>query len=187
MTLAKDGGPPLDTSKSDGRFSVVMGVRLDSPESVNGTFRASPGTPEGYDAKTNNPFVGGGYIAALGRDGQLPPFVAEMEADAKKRGMFAVVHPMFDKHDQYIGYRLDILAHDQQTVIRSLDVTGAASRFVPWHLVPRRTRDMLKTRVDRASDLDAPPESGNFDGGFVASATQAERYGKHRRAQGATP
>jgi len=32
-----------------------------------------------------------------------------------------------------------------------------------------------------ASDRDAPPEGGSFDGGYVASATQGARYGRHRR------
>jgi len=182
--IASAGGPPIDASGSDGRLSVVFGVDLAAPTRTNRTYRAAAGTPDGYDPRRNNPFVGGGYVAAIGREGQLPPMVAEMVAAAKRKGLLQEALPLFDADDQYIGYRVRILDARGNTV-QSMDVTGAASRFMPWEMLPQGISDPvraeMRAKVEAASDLDAPPESGNFDGGFVSSATQAARYGRHRR------
>ena len=43
------------------------------------------------------------------------------------------------------------------------------------------TREQLLKKYNAASDHDAPPESGNFDCGFAASAGQAARYARDAR------
>jgi hypothetical protein len=67
--------------------------------------------------------------------------------------------------------------------LRQLDITGAASRFPPWDLLDGDVA-AERAKFSKASDLDAPPESGNFDGGFVSSATQASRYAKAKDGGG---
>jgi hypothetical protein len=64
------------------------------------------------------------------------------------------------------------------TSVHQVDVTGAASRYPPFDVeFSRRDRRF----IDRAFRTDALPESGNFGGGFTASAEQAQRYGQWRR------
>jgi len=81
---------------------------------------------------------------------------------------------------EYIGYRAALVR--QGATITSVDVTGAASRFLPRVLVKGQYREELLKKSDATSDRDAPPESGNFDRGFVASAAHAARYARSERA-----
>lgn len=84
------------------------------------------------------------------------------------------MRPMYDFDGRYTHYRL--FAFDANGgELCHMDVTGAASRFPPWEFF-EGARNAAEKRFRIASDLDAPPESGNFDGGFVSSATQASRY-----------
>lgn len=66
--------------------------------------------------------------------------------------------------------------------MRSLDVTGAASQSPPWDLMPKRLRDAEKAKFLAAADLDSPPESGTFDGGYKASAERAARLAREQRS-----
>lgn len=93
--------------------------------------------------------------------------------------------PMYDTDGRYTHYRLTALDANEVEV-RQMDVTGAASRFPPWELFPGEPTEkaVAQTKFAKASDLDAPPESGNFDGGFVSSATQASRYAKAKNRKG---
>ena len=156
-------------------------MQVGTPKVENGTYRVAEGTPAGYDANTNNPFVAGGYIAAIGRDEQLPPIVADLESQAKASGAKVQVEPLFDDDRQYIGYRAAVVLGDK--TVASVDVTGAASRSLPKHLVDSERYVVELAMYEAASDHDAPPESGNFDGGFVASATQAARYAHDARRE----
>ena len=143
--------------------------------------------PDGYDAE-NNPLVGsGGYISSIGRDIQLPPVAAELKRAVETGGGHMTMELIWDKRNQYVGYRL-IARNKAGEKLRALDVTGAASRFPPWELMDAKKIDEQRKRYNEASDLDAPPESGNFDGGYVASATQAARYARHvSETKGSTP
>ena len=50
-----------------------------------------------------------------------------------------------------------------------------------WHRGDGERAD-ARERFARASDMDAPPESGNFDAGFASTAVQAARYAVQRDA-----
>jgi len=81
-------------------------------------------------------------------------------------------HALRDRDGYYVGYRL--VFPDGQMA----DVVGAASRFPPPNVqFPREDVRFF----GRASVIDAPSESGNFDGGFGPSAVQAHRYSQARR------
>jgi hypothetical protein len=72
-------------------------------------------------------------------------------------------------------------AGEAARVISTLDVTGAASRFVPEAMIPEEERATSMEKLRAAGQWDAPPEGGNFDGGLVSSATQGSRYAKEKR------
>jgi hypothetical protein len=180
----------MSLTPGDGRFSLVFDVKVETPTvDRGGTVRArgqgkSPDfVPEGYDA-TTNPMVGGGYISAIGRENQLPPIVAALKDSVEARGGRVTMEPKYNSTGQYTHYEVTAWgAPDAAGVaskLQTIDVTGAASRFPPWELFAgdASALDGAKTRFWAANDLDAPPESGNFDGGFVSSATQAARYAR---------
>lgn len=182
---------------SDGRFSIVFGVSVDSVALDGGQVALSGGgkpvdIPAGYDAATNPLGGAGGFISAIGRDGQLPPMFAELADSVVARGGKVTMQPMYDAQGRYTNYRL--FAFDAGgNELQHFDVTGAASRFPPWDLSDGSTvdKDAAIARFQKASDLDAPPESGNFDGGYVSSATQASAYAAFQatypRAGGGAP
>jgi hypothetical protein len=149
-------------------------------------------------------------IASLGTRAAVPPSVGEMVDSALKSDPKSVTGDMlFDEDGQYLGYRINIAG-------KSIDVTGAASRFFPVDQLfsqPRSGPDALpgsdgttpgtvwstgdaryaagpnvrgKYPEQTGSNRDAPPEGGNFDGGYVATATQAMHYAAMRR-RGTTP
>jgi hypothetical protein len=170
----------------DGRFSLVLGVDVQPPTAdaagnvhANGKGLPADYVPPGYDA-SNNPMVGGGYISSIGREEQLPPVAQELRESVERGGGSVTMRLIWDGERQYAGYRLSVFDRNGQ-VLRTLDVTGAASRFPPWELMPERERKVEEPKFRSASDLDAPAESGNFDGGFVASATQAARYARNKQ------
>ncbi len=181
-TVNKQGGAKIKAG--DGRFTMLVGIEVGTPKFADGEFSLADNVPRGHSA-ADNPLKGGAYVSAIGRDGQLPPFVAEL-VDAN--GGRAEIMPQYDGDGQYIGYKTTLLDPDGAPT-RSIDVTGAASRFPPWDLLPEAVRlhqgkvAAIKAKFWQASDVDAPPESGNFDGGFVASAEQAARHARKRRAE----
>lgn len=132
-------------------------------------------TPHGPNGVGTGELSVDGYISAIGRRGQSSPMITTLLASANTAG-HAVAHALlWDDHGQYIGYRITITAAGQPA--RQVDVTGAASRFLP--IPPFGVVD--QNLVTQAGAFDAPPESGNFDGGFSASALQAQRYARQRR------
>jgi hypothetical protein len=182
----------LDIPAGDGRFSLVFGVEIGTPTIDHaGHIRAAGPTvapdfhPEAYRG-ADNPIVGDRYITAIGREGQLPPIAAALQDSLEARGGKMTMEPRYDDNRQYIGYRLRAWGAPGTDGVRPelnhMDITGAASRFPPWELFEGRREALKAAQEDfaKASDLDAPPESGNFDGGFVASATQASRYAKDK-------
>lgn len=184
-SVVKSGG--ARGTPGDGRFTLLVGIEVGTARHDGGQFAISDTVPRGHTA-ADNPLKGGAYVAAIGRDAQLPPFVADLHAQFVAQGGRAEIMPMYDGNGQYLGYQTTFFGADD-AVKQKIDVTGAASRFPPWDLLPAAIRtnpDALaevKNTFWRASDVDAPPESGNFDGGFVASAEQAARYGRKRRAE----
>ncbi|MFI7004421.1 hypothetical protein [Nocardia sp. NPDC050175] len=146
-------------------------------------------------------FEGDGVIASLGTRNSVPPAVADLVDTAIKRDPNSVsARMLFDNDGQYLGYRITADGRD-------IDVTGAASRFFPggqlfkpgtgdvpplpavdpgkvWSTQDSRyalSRPEPGFAAQNASNRDAPPEGGNFDGGYVASATQATHYAGWRR------
>jgi hypothetical protein len=182
----------MDVRPGDGRFSLVFDVKADIPSidrrgqvHVAGEGLPASGIPDGYDAASNPLKGAGGYISAIGRDNQLPPIAAELKDSIEAQGGKMTMRPMYDADGRYTHYRL--FAFDANGAeLRHLDVTGAASRFPPWEFFGggAAEREAARARFLKASDLDAPPESGNFDGGFVSSATQANRYAKAKSGEG---
>lgn len=147
----------------------------------NATGQITPDyVPDGYTA-ANNPLDGGAYVSSIGRAAQLPPVAAEFVQSVFGEGGRVDLVMQYDGDGQYIGY--DLVAFDQRgTQLRTISITGAASRFPPWELMTEPdAREVAQGKFKRATEMDAPPESGNFDGGFVASATQARRYADHKR------
>lgn len=146
---------------------------------INGT------TPDG---KTPIHIEGTAYVASIGRNNDYPATVLQLIDQVRKLpGGNYFVQPLF--HDrQYVGYRVRFTAGGK--TIRSVDVTGAASRYLPHEdAIKHADPEVLKSldeaqhafgRVRKASEWDAPAESGNFAGGFAATATQASRYAVHR-------
>jgi hypothetical protein len=173
-------------------LQLVLGVRV-VDVSVTVTSTGPEFTLHAADGRT---FTGGGVVTSLGGRNAVPPPLADM-ADAVLRADPHSVsgRMLFDSGGQYLGYRLTIAGHD-------FDVTGAASRFYPGRGIfgnpsgrvfgrpdewvghdglysttePRFVAARPATPAQSSSQRDAPAESGNFDGGFVASAVQASRY-----------
>lgn len=134
-----------------------------------------------YDVNgTQTNAVGTAYIAAIGRENDFPPIVAALVDDARRRGYQSTVVPIF--HDrQYVGYTVTVTmtTHSDKKSI-SVDVTGAASRFVPESARSNWTEEQKRDYI-RSMDWDAPPESGRFAGGLEASARQADLFAQARR------
>lgn len=188
----------IHVQPGDGRFSLVLGVDVQPPamdahgrvhakgKDGNGNPLPADFVPEGY-SEGNNPLTGGAYISSIGREAQLPAIAATFKDGIEAQGGRVTMEPKFSERGHYLGYEL--IAWDKEgNELRRMDVTGAASRFPPWELmeggdVAIRT---AKNKFQQASDLDAPPESGNFDGGFVASAMQAARHAWERSSMAST-
>ena len=128
--------------------------------------------------------TGTAYVAALGRNDDYPPMIAQLMEQARVRGGDYFITPLFEDR-QYAGYRVEIEVGDE---FHKLDVTGAASRFLPIedakrHFKAPKGTDMKVEELDKISRLaewDAPPESGLFAGGLAPTATQAARYARYR-------
>jgi hypothetical protein len=140
-----------------------------------------------YDANGSqvNP-QGTAYVAALGRANDYPPVVASLIDQTRRTGGNYHVKALFYDR-QYVGYRVTLMTADGE---RTIDVTGAASRYLPIEdaIAHARTEDDIidLRKAEAAADWDAPAESGNFAGGFAATATQTARYGALRRQEMAT-
>ncbi|MBA3542730.1 MAG: hypothetical protein H0T79_24145 [Deltaproteobacteria bacterium] len=119
-----------------------------------------------------------GYIAAIGRQGDYPPIVASLIDQARRRnGNYQITLRFHDR--QYIGYTASIQANGGTVHI---DVTGAASRFLPDSArrhMPGNHADAWR-KMEASSDWAAPAESGNFAGGWAATTTQTDQYATWR-------
>jgi hypothetical protein len=108
--------------------------------------------------------VGGGYISAIGRDGQLPLVVAALRDSVDAQGRKMTMEPMYDRNNQYTHCKVTAWSAADAT-FQTIDGTGAASRFPPWELFDGGAQALKRAQgqFSAASDLDAPPESGHFD------------------------
>lgn len=124
---------------------------------------------------TETSFAGDALVASLGRPdptrvpGPLAALVEQLGEDASGE-------LLFDERGRYVGYRVTLGAGPDAPRV---DVTGAASRFPPGQLFGE---DEVAEQA-RAADMDAPYESGNFDGGYTATAEQTDRYRRFRAAE----
>jgi hypothetical protein len=141
-----------------------------------------------YDANgTKSHPRGTAYVAALGRANDYPPVVAALIDEIRRvGGNYAISAILYDR--QYAGYRVEV-TNKEGHVTGKVDVTGAASRFLPIddaieHAASPVDKQRL-LKVKNADDWDAPAESGNFPGGFAATATQAGRYAARRKQMAA--
>jgi hypothetical protein len=158
-------------------YGPVSGnIRL---QTAMGGFAANVGVKAGGGFETGGECSAEGYIAAMGRTGSVAPPVKELIAAARRQNYAITADILFDRDEQYLGYRITVTTPDGP---RSVEVTGAASRFPPTGVFTAQQQEVVQ-RARAASAVDAPTESGNFDGGFAASAMQAARYGRDKRAR----
>jgi hypothetical protein len=191
----KDGAWP--NPGASGRLTMVYARQMNI---VGLEDRTGPGGPRFaavVSGSGHSEFEGDGVIASLGgRDG-VPPAIAEMVDRALKRDPgSASGQLLFNDDGQYLGYRITVDG-------RTIDVTGAASRFPPRApffeagpgdadpTLPASGGDTTPGTVwatqDRrylwdGSSRDAPPEGGNFDGGYGPTATAASAAAASRRS-----
>jgi len=109
--------------------------------------------------------------------------LASLIDQLRRTGGEYFVKPLFYDR-QYAGYRVTFMDKEGKAAGK-IDIIGAASRYLPIkdamaHAASKADRDKLQT-VAAAADWDAPAESGNFPGGFAATATQAARYAAQRK------
>ncbi len=122
---------------------------------------------------------GDAYVACLGRVPRMPGVVDPLVAWARGRGGGVTGSLLFDRHDQYLGYRL---AFEAGGVSQTVEVAGAASRMLPAEVFGAEA----SAHVAVAAERDAPAESGNVAAGFMATTMQAVRYADHRAREGVT-
>ncbi|GAB2945393.1 hypothetical protein [Streptomyces heilongjiangensis] len=152
----------------NGRLVTVANQRLGAVETVR--------TPEGGVRLKALHVEGDAYVACLGRVARLPQAADTLDRWARQQGGQVQGELLFDKNEQYLGYRLHFHVDDRK---HTVDVTGAASRMLPGNIFSQQ--DMAKLAViDRKT---APPESGNVAAGFMATALQANNMAKHRAEQ----
>jgi len=133
--------------------------------------------------QTKGKVEGDGYVASLGFRGNISPTAQQLIDQADAKGWRKGGELLFDKDGQYLGYRVTVQTPSGP---KSLDVTGGASRAVPDFILKGTDAKTGRPNAEllaEASDRDAPPEGGNFDGGYVASAAQAARYARDKRAR----
>jgi hypothetical protein len=156
-------------------FTHEVGVRIQKVEPI------APGAP-GLKVTITRTLPGGGMITdeltpgglivAIGGRNRAPAPIAAAVEKVQMAGGVVNGRALLDHDGHYIGYRLTFPTGHE------VDVTGAASRFAPNDVAFSLSDRKL---MARALALDALPQSGNFSGGFAASALQAERYGQWRK------
>jgi hypothetical protein len=145
-------------AKFGARFETITGVNVGTLGSVGGKIDLA-----GHQ--------GDAVVSALGGRNRVPPAIERAVQDHlavpgnKVKGV-----ALRDTDGYFLGYRLVFEPSGHK-----VDVTGSASRFPPLD-IEFSPKDRKFMRSSSASD--APAESGNFDGGFAASAEQAARYRK---------
>ncbi|MEU8776964.1 hypothetical protein [Streptomyces sp. NPDC048606] len=94
-----------------------------------------------------------GYAASIGRARRLPLAVGRLARWARQAGGQVTGTLLFDTDLQYLGYRLHFAA---EGLLHQVDVTGAASWFLPADVFPAEEARRVELMGRRA----VPPESG---------------------------
>jgi hypothetical protein len=177
LKLPKPGEPGYVPRSS--RLKVFVDGHMDVPLPKVKTAADGTQTIEAYPARAGHPdeFVGDGYIAALGRPGEPPPNLGDLVVQTKRVGGRTHYHAHFDDDGQYTGYTVTLTPKDPTKPAHKFTVTGAASRFIPYDDLRAQGDQAVIDRIEKARNADAHHKSGNFAGGFVASATQGRRHG----------
>ncbi|WP_328792481.1 MULTISPECIES: hypothetical protein [unclassified Streptomyces] len=152
--VATDGG--------DGRLEFRTGAGP-GPMTVTGTGRYVEG---GVEAE--------GYAASIGRARTLPFAVGKLARWAWERRGQVTGSLLFDSDRQYLGYRLHFAA---EGLAHRVDVTGAASWFLPAEVFPAELARQVELMGERA----VPPESGSAPTDLGPVAEQAARLATARQ------
>ncbi|MGX2995609.1 hypothetical protein JNUCC64_15155 [Streptomyces sp. JNUCC 64] len=146
----------------DGRLEFRIGAEP-GPITLTGAGRYSEG---GVEAD--------GYVTAIGRARALPLAVQRLESWVRgARGRIEGTL-LFDTDLQYLGYRLHFLA---EGLTRQVDVTGAASWFLPAGVFPAEQARRVELMGERA----VPPESGRTATDLVTVVEQGARLAVARQ------
>jgi hypothetical protein len=140
------------------------------------------------DPMTNQGVAGDMFVTALGSPGQLPPEIATLALEARRRDPKRDQHPDPQKRPvwveanfatvdkRYLGYTAHIRIGGKH---RKFRVRGAASRygFLPHDEFKRMgpAGERALERIKKASADDAHAKSGSFDAGFGPTATQTSQ------------
>lgn len=169
----------IEPGRLDGRFEIHDGYYLGAVKKVNGKYDVNARAADTqHGALPETAAQGDTYISAMGRFEDLPPPVAALANEAERAGAQVTVRALYDDDAHYAGYEIIIRQPDGRET--TVDVTGAASRYVESTKLPAEEKKSVKA----SSEHDAPSESGLFDGSFAASARQGARYQARRRARG---
>jgi hypothetical protein len=126
----------------DGRLRIVVDDEMDIQAPAVDKF--DDGVTDRYEVipGTGTEYMGDAYIAALGRENQVPPVVSELVMNARReaiaRGDSAdpVQYVPLYHEGQYVGYEI-VITHRNGTSTK-FEVTGGVSRFVPRAEAPDR-------------------------------------------------
>ncbi|MET9605231.1 hypothetical protein ABZZ17_09200 [Streptomyces sp. NPDC006512] len=149
----------------DGRLEFRTGAEP-GPVTLTGTGRFTEG---GVEAD--------GYAASIGRARRLPLAVGKLASWAREAHGQVTGTLLFDTDLLYLGYRLHFVA---EGLLRQVDVTGAASWFLPADVFPEEQARRVELMGQRA----VPPESGCTPTDLAPVAQQGARLAAARR-QGA--
>ncbi|MFF3620807.1 hypothetical protein [Streptomyces sp. NPDC002467] len=149
----------------DGRLEFRTGAEP-GPITLTGTGRFTEG---GVEAD--------GYAASIGRARVLPLAVGRLARWARQARGLVTGTLLFDTDLQYLGYRLHFAA---EGLLHQVDVTGAASWFLPADVFPAEQARRVELMGRRA----VPPESGVTPTDLLPVAEQGARLAAARR-QGA--
>ncbi|GAA0275140.1 hypothetical protein GCM10010302_10990 [Streptomyces polychromogenes] len=146
----------------DGRLRFRTGTEP-GPITLTGTGRFTEG---GVEAD--------GYAMAIGRRRELPHAVGKLTYWARWAQGRITGTLLFDTDLHYLGYRLHFAG---EGLVHQVDVTGAASWFLPAEVFPAEQA----RRVERMGQRATPPESGLTPTDVLPVAEQGARLAAARR------
>ncbi|MFJ3878661.1 hypothetical protein ACIPW5_14495 [Streptomyces sp. NPDC090077] len=109
-----------------------------------------------------------GYVACLGRTNPLPAAVQGLADDVRDRGGEVSGDLLFDRDDQFLGYRLGFAVDG---TVHHVDVDGAAAWQLPREVFP--PEQGLQGDLNRMGVRALPSETGNAAPGFAPVARQS--------------
>jgi hypothetical protein len=176
--------PDADRVDAEGnpvwRLTVRQGDRINDPATLSELTDGTTGYRIALTDRNGEPagsYEVDGYVAGIGRDRQAPPVLDDLVQQALRDGRRVEARLMMvDK--RFVGYQVRIEAGPHTML--TFRVTGAASRWPPTYVPGYEL-------VDPGGPFDityAPAESGNFGGGYGASAEEAKLYADRWRRWG---